>query len=111
MGKNKVSLVRKVRLFTKASNTYGVYDEWDWMDEEERAKCLDVDAEWFGDYDSAMAYFTKEAKNLTSKEGDTWHTYNGLVLGCADADEDNVWDDGTWEEFDYEFAWADYGDE
>lgn len=110
MESQKLWLVRRVNFYTKASDTYQAYDEWDELDEQKRYDCIDEDRDiWFDNEYDARLYFETAIKELRDAgdgdDDDGWHTYNGVVLGSADVDKDNIWDDDTWEEVDVAFAY------
>ena len=110
MEKQKIWLVREITFYCTAQNTDEAYEQWGNIDEEEVLDCINCDADiWFDDFESAKACYDNKVRQLTAEHGGCmWHDYNGLLLGYADADEDCIWDDSTWEQYDCEFAWADY---
>ena len=108
MENQKIWLVRRVNFYAKARKTYQAYGEWDELNEQERYDCIDYDRDiWFDNENYAHSYFETAIKYLwdAGDGDDEWHTYNGVVLGYADADKDNIWDDTTWEEVDVAFAY------
>ena len=108
MEKQKIWLVRAVEFYTTARNSFDVYDKWSEIDEQEHYDCIDCDKDaWFEVESEARAFFEVATQRLkdTGDDDDEWHTYNGVVLGYADADKDDIWNDDTWEEVDVEFAY------